>query len=396
MSIHFSRSLRRLEADSSRLSLLALLATTCVLALWAAWFVAARVGVYATTDTARLEVDRENHPVDAPVGGRVLVAPPAAGRIVRAGDILLELDASPEQFARTEALAKLGPSARQLLSLNDELAAQERALEQESERTQSAQNESGSKVEEAKAAAAMAAEESARLGSLQAGGLVSELDVLRSRRLAEEHLSASQTAQFAAERLARELDAARQDRLARMARLRNDIAAIEGARGEAQAASNRLGYEIDQRLVRAPVSGTLAEISALKTGSMVRPGERICTIVPDGALKVVALFAPSVALGRVREGQPARIRLEGFPWTQYGSTPARVTHVAGELRDGRIRVELALRPEPGSTIPLQHGLPAEVDVEVEQASPMDMVLRSIGSRLLVSAARAPTAITVGR
>ncbi len=396
MSIHFTRSLRRLEADGSRLSLFALLATIFVLALWVAWFVSAQVAVYATTDAARLEVDRENHPVDAPVGGRVVVAPPLAGGTVKAGDVLLQLDASPERFARTEALAKLDPAARQLRSLSEELAAQTLALDQDLQSAQSAKEESASKVREAKAAAEMAVGEALRLTTLQQRGLVSEMDLLRVQRLAEERGSEAQTAQFAAERLARELDAARQDRIARMARLRNDVAVIEGTRGEAFAASDRLSYEIDQRLIRAPVSGTLAEISPLKAGAMVQPGDRICTIVPDGTLKVVALFVPSVALGRVRQGQRARVRLEGFPWTQYGSTPAQVTHVAGELRDGRIRVELALSASADSAIPFQHGLPAEVDVEVEHASPMDIVLRSVGSKLLVSAAQPQTANTAGR
>jgi multidrug resistance efflux pump len=390
MSIHFSRSLRRLEADGSRRSLLGLILTIAVLGLWTTWFVTARVAVYATTRSARLEVDRENHPVDAPVGGRVVVAPLAAGRNVTAGEILLELDAAPERFAKTEALAGMDPAARQIRSLRDELVAQQRAIEEELRSAQAANNESDSKVRESAAAAEMAVEEAKRSQSLQASGLVSELDALRAQKLAEERSSEAQTARFAAGRLTRDLEAREQDRLARIARLKNEIAAIEGTRNEALAASDRLGYEIEQRLVRAPIAGTVAETSALKVGSMVQVGDRICTIVPTGALKVVALFSPAVALGRVREGQSARVRLEGFPWTQYGSTPALVSHVAGELRDGQIRVELALNADVRSAIPFQHGLPAEVDVEVEQLSPMAMVLRSAGSRMRLNAAQAST------
>jgi hypothetical protein len=49
-------------------------------------------------------------------------------------------------------------------------------------------------------------------------------------------------------------------------------------------------------------------------------------------------------------------------------------------------VELALTRQSDSAIPFQHGLPAEVDVEIEQISPMAMVLRSVGGHLRVSAA----------
>lgn len=89
MSIHFSRSLRRLEADGSRRNIILLVLIIGIGGLWTAWFVTARVAVYATTGSARLEVDQENHPVDAPVGGRVTVARFSAGQKVNAGDVLL-------------------------------------------------------------------------------------------------------------------------------------------------------------------------------------------------------------------------------------------------------------------------------------------------------------------
>jgi membrane fusion protein (multidrug efflux system) len=81
------------------------------------------------------------------------------------------------------------------------------------------------------------------------------------------------------------------------------------------------------------------------------------------------------------------VRLEAFPWAQYGSVSARVVTVAGEPSDGRIRVELALDPGHHPDIRFQHGLAAAVDIEVEQASPADLVLRSVGSHLRLAAAR---------
>jgi membrane fusion protein, adhesin transport system len=386
MSIHFSRSLRRLEADSSRRSFILLAVVIILVGLWTTWFVTARVAVYATTGAARLEVDQENHPVDAPVAGRVVVGHLSAGQKVRAGDVLLELDANPERLARNEAMAKLAPASHQLDSLKDELKAEERALEVERRGAEAANAEAIAKAQESAVAAEFAVEEGKRLADLQSRGLVSDLDALRGQKLAEARQSEARAGEFATRRLARDLDAKEQDRFARVARLKNEVAAIEGGRSQAVAASDTLDYQIEQRQVRAPIAGTLAEISALKVGGMVQPGDRICTIVPDGMLKVVALFAPSAALGRVHEGQSALVRLEGFPWTQYGSAHASVSHVSGEVRDGQIRVELALSRDADSAIPFQHGLPAEVDVEIERVSPMTMVLRSVGGRLRVSAA----------
>jgi membrane fusion protein (multidrug efflux system) len=43
--------------------------------------------------------------------------------------------------------------------------------------------------------------------------------------------------------------------------------------------------------------------------------------------------------------------------------------VATEARDGVIRVELRLGQEMQTAIPLQHGLPGMVEIEVERVSP---------------------------
>jgi multidrug resistance efflux pump len=386
MSTHFSRSMRRLEANDSRRTIIFLGIISLLAGLWATWLVKARVSVYASTGVARLEVSQENHPVDAPVVGRVGAVHLLAGQRVQAGDLLLELDANPERLQRSEAMAKLAPSAQQIRSLEDELNAEQRAIEVEQRSAEAAGAEALAKAQEVSAAANLADEEAKRLFNLQQRGLVSDLEALRGQKLAEERQSEARAAESAAQRVTRDLEAKEQDRLGRIARLKNEIAEIEGGRSVAVAASERLDYQIDQRQVRAPIAGILAEVASVKIGGMVRAGDRICTIVPDGALKVVALFRPSVALGRIRDGQSARVRLEGFPWTQYGSAEARVTNVSGELRDGQVRVDLALNTSSDSSIPFQHGLPAEVQVEVERISPVGLVLRTVGRQLRVNAA----------
>lgn len=111
-----------------------------------------------------------------------------------------------------------------------------------------------------------------------------------------------------------------------------------------------------------------------------REGDGLREVLPVATLRIVAAFSPAVALGRVRVGQAARLRLEGFPWAQYGSVPATVTNVADAARDGSIRVELALLPDMPTSVPLQHGLSGTVEVAVEQVSPVALLLRSVGKR----------------
>jgi membrane fusion protein (multidrug efflux system) len=93
---------------------------------------------------------------------------------------------------------------------------------------------------------------------------------------------------------------------------------------------------------------------------------------------IVANFPPSAVLGRIHPGQQARMRLDGFPWTAYGSLDAEVSLVASEIRDQTVRVELRPRPASNRRILLQHGLPGVVEISLEQTAPVLLLLRSIG------------------
>jgi membrane fusion protein (multidrug efflux system) len=385
MSTDFRRSLRTLDADSPRRNTILLVTAAALLLAWGCWFTLSRVSIYAATGHARLEVDREKHPVAVPVAGQIVSVDLAVGRYVRAGEPLVELDATAEHLSRTREEVRLAPAQSQIDLLRVELGAEERALQEERQGAQAGIAESEARAQQGRAAARFAREEADRLARLHKNGLVSELEALRADNNAAERAGEAEAAAFASTRLVRDFEVREQNRLAQIARLKREIASIEGERAEARAASDRIGFDIEQRIVRAPISGTIAEVAPLKPGGLVGPGDRVCTIVPDGEVRVVALFPPSVALGRVRPGQVARVRLAAFPWTQYGSASARVTTVAGELQDGQIRVELSLERDEVSSLPFQHGLPAEVNVEVDRASPATLVLRSIGAYTSVAA-----------
>jgi membrane fusion protein (multidrug efflux system) len=142
-----------------------------------------------------------------------------------------------------------------------------------------------------------------------------------------------------------------------------------------------LTHELEQHHIRAPAAGSLGEVTPLQPGTVIDKGQRLGAVVPTGELRVVAEFAPPEALGRIRAPRELRLRLEGFPWIQYGAVAASVTHVATEPLNGRIRVELGLEQAVSFPVPLQHGLPGTLEVEVERISPAALVLRAAGRAL---------------
>jgi hypothetical protein len=67
--------------------------------------------------------------------------------------------------------------------------------------------------------------------------------------------------------------------------------------------------------------------------------------------------------------------------------PARVVRVAEEVRNGSVRVELELGSRDELTFLVKHGLAGILEVQVERASPLELILRACGKRsdLLVAA-----------
>jgi membrane fusion protein (multidrug efflux system) len=381
MATAFSRTMRSLAADGASHMLVGILLAILLLGSWVTWGFLDRVTVYAVTQTARLEVGQASHPVRAPVAGPVVSTRLMVGQEVQAGDVLVELDAEAQRLQHEEARIRLAALSAQLAARHQEVVAEEAARQGEQQAARQARDEARARHHEAEVAARAAEMEAAFYTRLQARGLAAQLDLLRSQAEVQKRRVAADTLRLAVSRQEGEQQTRERDRLARLERLKREVVQLDGELATATATLERLGHEIEQRRIRAPITGRLGEVANLPIGTVVHAGDSLGAILPPSTLQVVAQFPPAAALGRLRPHQPARLRLAGFPWTQYGSIAATVTSVAHEVRDGQIRVALRILPDPTSAIPLQHGLPGTIEVEVERVAPATLVLRAIGKRL---------------
>ncbi len=384
----FSRTFRSLESESEGRSRAVLLGAALVLGAWTSWFTLARLSVYVASDTAQLEVMRATHPIDAPVGGRVIEMNVALDQEVHAGDVLVVLDSETERLELAEARAKAEGIEPQLEATRDTLAAEERALGDLSQQSHSAIDEGKARIREAQAAAKLADSEAERLEGLRAKGSVSEIEAIRARANADQRDAQLAALQADTSKLQHEFHTNRDDRRTRLATLQGEASRLDAELAALEANIDRIQHDIERRSIRAMADGKLGEVGAVRMGSVLKEGDRIATIVAPGNLRVVAQLPPASALGRVKEGQLARVRLEGFPWTEFGDVTAQVTQVASEVRDNHARVELTILKH-SELIPLQHGMPATAEIEIEKASPAQLVLRAAGQ--LVAMARSEPA-----
>lgn len=348
---------------------------------WVAWSAAARITLYEITGSARLEVDRAAYAVQAPVLGRVVETRLAVAREVAAGDVLVQLDASAEKLQLIQKRAELTSLGPELEALRTQVTALERARADERQASRVAADEARASARGAQAPARYTTEEEKRLTELRAAGLIAERDYQRGRAEAEQARANFDREQIAVHRLEQEQRTRESDRDAQLRRLFADITHLEGQIATVTAGIQVLQNEIERRAIRAPVAGVLAEAATLRAGAVLHEGDRIAAIVPHGRIHVVAQFPPPAALGRIAPGQRAQLRLDGFPWAQYGTVPATVTRVASEVRDGTVRVELAVDTTHPTRIPLQHGLPGSVEIAVERIAPGALALRNAGRML---------------
>jgi membrane fusion protein, adhesin transport system len=393
LSSPFSRTTRSLAKDTSKLALVIWLFAGVLLALWLGWFFFGRVTLFELSRSARLEVQQSAHPVAAVLASKIVVNALVLGQEVRAGDVLVELDASTEALRLREEESRLKSFAPRIASLNREIAALELARGKDQQSATAATQAARFRTAEASAAVDFAQDNERRLKQESAFGSASQVEALRATSETQKLSAARSALDTDARRLESDEQTRGHQHQAQVENLRRLVVSLEGERGTADVTIARLKQEIDRHLVRAPVAGVVGDVLPLRAGAYVAEGQKLATVIPRGGLIIVAEFTPAAVFGRVHPGQLARMRLDGFPWAEFGTVEARVTRVATEIRDHLVRVELTpIALSSSSRIALQHGLSGAIEVQLEQLSPALLILRAAG-QLSSDARPSPTPST---
>ena len=374
----FARTFARLLSDRGGLSRTLLAVGLLVLGGWCFWAVRAHVTLYEVSSEARVELEAAAYPIQSPLLGRVVETHLRVGQAVQRGDVLVEIDAAPEQLQMRQESVHAQGLELQETRLRSQVAAEESARVEEQRTVRLSIEEAGGRVREAEAASKYADAELSREQKMLQAGLVPPRDLERIDTEAHRLRAALETAETAARRLPQEQATRDRERDVRIQKLYSEIAALQEQRNTANAGVQGLKYEVERRQIRAPIDGRIGECMTLRPGSVVEEAENLASIVPSGQLRVVAQFPAEAALGRVQSGQPATLRLDGYPWAEFGSVSATVARVAQEMRDGKVRVELTVSSSTAFRGRLEHGMPGTVEVAVERVTPLALVMRTTG------------------
>lgn len=271
---------------------------------------------------------------------RVLVR---EGQLVEAGQVLLRLD-DRQEAAAVAALEsqiasakleqaqreKLVAARRDLAAAEAELLARQRQAEQISLESLLAESQrlerELTRWENALARQqALAQENAVSQAEFEQAQLERDNAITRQAQ----HAKAILRQQSLLEQLAQKAEQAAMT--ARMEAEREELAILEGRRNltalnKQLADANR---EMQRAVVRSPVRGTVHALSVRK-GEVVSAADTVCRLAPCGSGLLAEAELAAADVGFVRKGQRARIKMDAFPFEDYGALTGRVEYVAAD------------------------------------------------------------------
>jgi hemolysin D len=183
---------------------------------------------------------------------------------------------------------------------------------------------------------------------LSARGHYPKLKVLEYEQLRVEHLQNIQVQ----ESVAAKARAAIGNIDAQVARLRQTLAKTASTEmATAEDESSLRGEDLRKserrrslQQLRSPVDGVVQQLAVHTVGGVVQPAEPLMVIVPSGSEVAVEAQILNKDIGFIREGQSVRVKLEAFPFTDYGLVEGVVETISRDaIQDEKIGLVYATR-----------------------------------------------------
>ena len=141
--------------------------------------------------------------------------------------------------------------------------------------------------------------------------------------------------------------------------------------------------KLKQRFLYAPVTGVVSTLNLRQSGEVVQPGQSIAEIAPMGKPLVLSTVLPNQEAGFVKVGMPVQIKLDAYPFQEYGVISGRVMTISPDSkldeRRGQVyRVDVELLQHQinakGQTIQFKPGQTAAAEIVTRQRRIADVLL----------------------
>ena len=146
-------------------------------------------------------------------------------------------------------------------------------------------------------------------------GAVNRIQILQQKNKIQTLRSEIAQSQASYREVQAELVKLRQDSLRNLADLDRQLLEVNKA--------------IEYEVLRAPVGGMIFDLKPSSPGYAAQANEILLQVVPLGTLEA-KVYLTNRNVGFAKPGQKAQIRVDAFPFTQFGSLPGRLKRISNE------------------------------------------------------------------
>jgi len=131
---------------------------------------------------------------------------------------------------------------------------------------------------------------------------------------------------------------------------------------DAKQGLSKAAAKLGRTRLTAPIDGVAQQLSVTTIGQVVTTGQQLLLVAPAGGpLQVEALVA-NLDIGFVKLGQQAVVKVDAFPFTRFGTLSGKVVRIAHEaVNETEAKRALADVTTPANAAPPQTSAPGQPD-----------------------------------
>lgn len=143
---------------------------------------------------------------------------------------------------------------------------------------------------------------------------------------------------------------------------------------------------LKQKFLYAPVDGVVSSLNVANIGEVFQPGQTIAEVAPQDVPLVLSASLPNQEAGFIKEGMPVQIKLDAYPYQEYGIIKGKVTSLSADAKTDQqlgsvYEVEVSLNrdyvTEDDQMIRFKAGQTAKADIIIRRRRIVDFLLDPI-------------------
>ncbi|AFY49422.1 multidrug resistance efflux pump [Nostoc sp. PCC 7524] len=168
--------------------------------------------------------------------------------------------------------------------------------------------------------------------------------------------------------------------------LQTQLATLQSEINQTKSQIASFQLQLQQRVVRSPIDGTIFELPIDKPGPVVEAGQLVAQIAPNNTPLILKAQMPSQHSGFLQVGMPVKIKFDAYPFQDYGVLQGRVSWISPDSKiqttnqgsvetyEMDITIDNPYIQAGNKRIPLTPGQTASAEVIIRQRRVIDFIL----------------------